>query len=415
MGSYSVNLRDAIYSLSDALDLVGVTHIHHGKRVAYIASEIARGQGWDSERLDRVYLASILHDCGVSRTRVHQRLIQFEWEKETDHCALGARMLASCPMLADLAPLILHHHTHWSSPASLALSQSDRIAANCIFLADRVDVLTLASLVDEPDILLGRNATRERIATKRDDWFSGAIVDAFMSVSRSEAFWLSMEGGRASGYAPIWIAHDQERYLDFAELRSLVLVFAHIVDAKSPFTRSHSDGVACLARYLAQTMGLSQRSCELIELAGLLHDLGKLRVPDEVLEKNGVLTPGEFAQMQRHSFDTYEVLKKVKGLEDVALWAAQHHERVDGSGYPYHVADGGLSIEARIVAVADVFQALAADRPYRKAMPVGKIIEILREQVASGKIDRDVVDCVCANLDECWSRAVLLRGVSESV
>jgi len=405
MGRYSINLRDAIFSLSDALDLVGVTHIHHGKRVAYMAAEIGCAAGWDKKWLDRTYLASILHDCGVSQTRVHKRLRQFEWEKEADHCTLGAAMLALCPMLADLAPLVLHHHTHWEVLRKLPISAEDRLIANCIHLADRADVLTLASLVDQPDILLGRNATRERIASKRGDWFDGELVDAFLSVSLSEAFWLSMEGGRTTGYAPKWIAHDQEKSLEFDELRSLVRVFAQIVDAKSPFTKEHSDGVARLARYLGKKLGLSERSCELLELAGLLHDLGKLRVPDEILEKNGQLTTAEFAQMQRHSFDTYEVLKGVKGFEEVALWAGQHHEKIDGSGYPYHVATSRLALEARILAVADIFQALAADRPYRKAMPVTKIVEILREQAASGKLDFTVAECVAAHIDECHSEA----------
>jgi HD-GYP domain-containing protein (c-di-GMP phosphodiesterase class II) len=406
MGYHSVNIRDAIFSLSDALDLVGITHIHHGKRVAYIASEIGLCLGWNEKWLDRVYLASVLHDCGVSRTQVHKRLIQFEWEKEVGHCEAGARMLGSCPALAHLAPLVLYHHTHWADLAETGLSHEDRLLANCIHLADRVDVLTLKSLIDEPDILLGRNATRELISSKRDDWFYKQFVDAFLTVSRPAAFWLAMEGGRASGYAPKWLSHGHKRNLSFEDFRSLVGVFAQIVDAKSPFTKEHSEGVARLARYLGEQIGLTERSCELLELAGLLHDLGKLRVPDSVLDKNGPLTPVEFAQVQRHSFDGYEILKNVKGLEDVALWASQHHERLDGTGYPYCAGPNDLSIEARIIAIADIFQALAADRPYRKAMPLTEIVEFLRSQAASGKIDASVVECVCARPEECLSQAV---------
>jgi len=406
MGYHSVNIRDAIFSLSDALDLVGITHIHHGKRVAYIASEIGLCLGWNEKRLDRVYLASILHDFGVSRTQLHQRLIQFEWEKEPGHCESGAGMLASCPALAHLAPLILHHHTHWADLAETAISHEDRLLTNCIHLADRVDALTQQSLAEEPDILLGRNATRELVSSKRDNWFYKQFVDAFLAVSRPAAFWLSMEGARASGFAPNWLFHGHERKLSFEDFRSLVGVFAQIVDAKSPFTKQHSEGVARLARYLGERLGLTERSCELLELAGLLHDIGKLRVPDQILDKNGPLTPVEFAQVQRHSFDAYEILKKVKGLEEVALWAAQHHERLDGSGYPYCAGPGALSIEARIIAIADIFQALAADRPYRKAMPLSEIIGVLRAQAAGGKIDASVVDCICAYPEECLSQAV---------
>jgi putative nucleotidyltransferase with HDIG domain len=184
-----------------------------------------------------------------------------------------------------------------------------------------------------------------------------------------------------------------------------VHVFSVIVDAKSPYTRQHSDAVARLARYLGETMGLPQRSCELLELAGLLHDLGKLRIPDAFLDKPGKLTSQEYAIVRRHSFDTFNVLKNITGLEEVARWAAQHHERVDGSGYPYHLAKPDLSLEARIIAVADVFQALEQDRPYRSPLPGDEILAILKEEAETQKLDRGVVACVEAHFQECWEIA----------
>ena len=147
----------------------------------------------------------------------------------------------------------------------------------------------------------------------------------------------------------------------------------------------------------------------MLELAGLLHDIGKLRVPDELLEKPGPLTEVEKRTMSRHSFDTYNILCNIKGLEQVALWAAQHHERVNGTGYPYHNRAGGISLEARIVAVADVFQALAQARPYRPPMQPPEILEVLQQQVDCGKLDAMVVDCVRDNLQACWSAAMRVR------
>lgn len=205
-----------------------------------------------------------------------------------------------------------------------------------------------------------------------------------------------------AGYAASWLEHDGDAAISFDELRSLFHTFSVVVDAKSRFTSQHSDAVARLARFIGENMGLSRRSCDLLELAGLLHDLGKLRIPDEYLEKPGRLTPEEYAIVRRHSFDTYNILKNIRGLEDVALWASQHHERVDGSGYPYHLQKHALTLEARIVAVADVFQALEQRRPYRDPLPPDQILVILREEVAKGKLDADVLECVAANLDECW-------------
>ncbi|MBV8620324.1 MAG: HD domain-containing protein [Curvibacter sp.] len=409
MSTFQVNLRDVIYSLSDALDLVGVTHIHHGKRVAFMAVECARVLGWPAERLDRLYQAGMLHDCGVSRTYIHRRLTQFEWEGEGEHCRVGAALLRSCPPLAPLADIVLHHHTHWRELQGLALSEEVRLAANCIYLVDRCDILTLGALKDQSNILYGREETRRAIADRRGDWFCPELVDAFLQASGSEAFWFSLESDQVRSYAGDWIAHDRVREVPFEELRSLVRIFSVIVDAKSPFTREHSEGVARVSRALGQRLGLSERRCEMLELAGLLHDLGKLRVPDELLEKPGRLTPEEYAVMKRHSFDTYTILRTIHGLEEVALWAAQHHERVDGSGYPYHLGEG-LSIEARIVAVADVFQALVQNRPYRPGLSSAEVMAIVHEHVAGGRLDGHVVVELDAALPSLWA---LATGVAD--
>lgn len=406
MSQFRVNVHEAVYSLSNALDLVGVTHIHHGKRVAFIAAEIARQLGWPQPQIDTLFLAAILHDCGVSRTAVHAKLAQLAWEEEGEHCRQGAQLLSACPLLAGLAPLVALHHTHWSDLQNAPLSAEQRLQANCIYLADRVDILTLQRSQSESDILLGKEAIRAQIRALRDHWFAADLVDAFLVLSQSEAFWFMLEAEHVGGYVSTWLTLTQPRDLSFAELRSLMHLFSVVVDAKSPFTREHSEGVARLARAIAQGMGLGPSDCECLELAGLLHDLGKLRVPDELLEKPGPLNEDERRRMSRHSFDTFNVLRTIHGLERIAQWASQHHERVNGSGYPFHTEGEGLSLQARILAVADVFQALAQNRPYRAALPPEVVLEILQKQVFSGKIDGQVVDYVAAHLADCWQAAV---------
>lgn len=408
MSSYNINLHEAIYSLSDALDLVGVTHIHHGKRVAYMATECGKYLGWKKSQLDNLFQAAILHDSGVSKTAVHAKLAQLQWEEESEHCRSGAALMDSSPLLRHYAPVVLHHHTHWSELERRDLSLEVKLNANCIYMADRVDILTLKYLANDQDILLGKESIRNTIAGKRGDWFNPELVDAFLAVSESEAFWFSLETNSINGYVSTWLSETHAQAMSFDELRSLTQVFSHIVDAKSTFTREHSDGVANLAHYLGKCFGLSQEQCEMLELAGLLHDIGKLRIPDDLLEKPGRLTPAETNLMRRHSFDTYNVLKGISGMEKIALWAGQHHERVDGSGYPYHLTQEGLSIEARIIEVADVFQALAQHRPYRESLPPDVILGILKKQAAQGILDAEIVSMVEHNLQECWKVSMCL-------
>lgn len=401
MSSFKVNLHQAIYSLSDALDLVGVTHIRHGKRVAYIAAECGKKLGWAGRRLDDLFQAAILHDCGVSKTIIHSRLAQLEWEYEQEHCTVGASLLNQCPLLSKLADVVAHHHTHWSVLNDLALPNEIKLNANCIYLADRVDILTLASLKDNSNILLGAQDTCRQVIDRKGDWFHPQLVDAFLDLASSEAFWFRLESEQVAAYAATWVSHERVGRMTFAELSSLMHVFSVIVDAKSPYTRKHSIAVARLARFLGERMGLSTRKCELLELAGLLHDIGKLRIPDEYLNKPDKLTPEEYAIVRRHSFDTFNILKDIKGLEEVAQWAGQHHERVDGSGYPFHLKKAHLSLEARIIAVADVFQALEQHRPYRDPLPANEILSILKDEAERGKLDRGVVACVEAHLGKC--------------
>lgn len=409
MSTFNINLHETTYSLSDALDLVGVNQVQHGKRVAYMAAECGKALGWPNEQVDNLFQGGILHDCGVSNTVVHKKLAQFAWEKEQGHCQLGAKLLNSVPLLKHLSDTVLHHHTHWTELKDLDLPESVKLNANCIYMVDRVDVLVLAYRMKESNILVSVDEIRQKILEKKGDWFHDDLVDIFMQVSESEAFWFSLEREHVSGYVSTWVEHDFTREIAFQDLKSIVRLFSYVVDAKSVYTREHSEGVACLSRVVGEFLGLSERSCDSIEIAGLLHDIGKLRVPDAILEKTGKLTDLEFQTMKRHSFDTYNILKQIKGFEDIAQWASDHHERVDGGGYPYHKVKSCLSIEARIIAVADVFQSLAQERPYRGPLPANEIVQVLIQQAADGHLDSDIVQLVEMHLGACCD-AALLKG-----
>jgi HD-GYP domain-containing protein (c-di-GMP phosphodiesterase class II) len=156
-------------------------------------------------------------------------------------------------------------------------------------------------------------------------------------------------------------------------------------------------------------MNISKTNCDMLEIAGLLHDIGKLRTPDDYLEKPSKLTDEEFAMLRRHSFDTYKILQAIDGLEDIAMWASQHHEHIDGSGYPKHLKESELSQEARILAVADVFQALAQNRPYRAPLEPEEILNILQKEVEKSHLDESVVNCVSHHLEDCWRTALLIN------
>jgi len=405
MSIFKINIHEAIFCLSDALDLVGDNVIDHGKRVAFITAECAKGLQWGRERIDDLFLAAILHDCGVSKTSVYERLVHFEGKNAGNHCLLGAELLKDSPPLAHLSDCILHHHVDWTELKGIDLPDEIKMSANCIYMADRVDLLALDYLHVDTNILASKDKIQKQISEKRDSWFHPQLVDIFLEISRPEAFWLALEKGHNAGYAKSWVEHDKVTDIDFVDLKSIALIYSRMVDAKSHFTKQHSEGVACLSRYLGKLFGLTKHVCDKLEIAGLLHDLGKLRVPDYILDKPGGYTESDFLVMQRHSYDTYDILKNIHGFEEISLWASQHHERVDGSGYPYRLSKESLSLEARIIALADVFQGLAQNRPHRDKLPADKIMGVLRQQMHDDKLDERVVKMVENNLAECWQCA----------
>jgi HD-GYP domain-containing protein (c-di-GMP phosphodiesterase class II) len=151
---------------------------------------------------------------------------------------------------------------------------------------------------------------------------------------------------------------------------------------------------------LAERSGLSADSCAKIEIAGLLHDVGKLRVPDGILDKPGALDQQERQIINTHSFETYQILRHIKGFEEITPWAAYHHEEPGGSGYPFRLDGRTLPIEARLLRVADIFQAMVQDRPYRKGLDREQALGFLGHLAAAGRLEPELVSLVAACGDE---------------
>jgi putative nucleotidyltransferase with HDIG domain len=160
----------------------------------------------------------------------------------------------------------------------------------------------------------------------------------------------------------------------------ICMAFAEVVDAKSPFTYRHSTGVADAAVAMARTLGLVEEPVTMIRWAALLHDIGKLSVPNSILEKPAKLEPEEWAVVKRHPYYSYEVLRRIPGFNQLSEVAASHHERLDGKGYFRSYGAQQLDLPSRILAVADVYDALAAKRPYRDALPLETVLGIMKKE-----------------------------------
>ncbi len=402
--SWEIDLAEVTCALADALDLVGVNVVQHGKRVAFMSLEISRQAGIAGGDAEDLFYAALLHDAGVSSTEVHHRILaSLEWEGSTAHCIAGYELLRGFAPFAGVAEIVRHHHRRWDEGPLGGDASQMRLLANCVFLADRVDALVLGRTGAE--LLLARPGVRQAIIDQEASCFARDLVAAFLRASRAEAFWLTLEPRHLERFVAERAREQRRRPVDFGELRELAAIFARIVDAKSPFTAEHSLGVARLARLLGELAGLDAATCDSLELSGLLHDLGKLRVPDAVLEKPSALDEEEFAAVAAHTFETFQIVSRISVLRDVAETAGLHHERLTGDGYPFRRSGSGIPLTARIVAVADVFQALTQERPYRKRLEPGAAMLVLEGMAAAGRLDRGVVRTLAANLTACHRAA----------
>lgn len=397
----AIDLRQLVLTIAHTVDLVGVDDVLHGRRVGMLARELAGFMGWPEAEQQLLYDAGLLHDCGVSSTRVHLRLVvDLEWSGAEEHCICGHDLLVDFAPLAHLADIIRYHHSPWEWLEQQSLPDDTLRYANLIFLADRIDVLAAPYHADQT-VLSHVDDIRARLDQERGRLFSPALLNAFEQFSQGEAFWLALQPDYVQQYQRSMETYGTLKIIGWQEFKQCAEIFARIIDAKSPYTQRHSRGVSRLSRLLAERLGLDAVTCEKIEVAGLLHDIGKLQIPDEIIEGPNALTPHEFDIMKSHSYGTLQVLKRLPAIEQIAQWAAFHHETPDGHGYPFRIGGAALPLEARIINVADIFQALAQERPYRQPMAPPDILAILQERADQGRADPRVVAEVAADLANC--------------
>lgn len=402
--TYHLNLKEVTFGLSEALDLVGIDDTLHGKRVAYMASSVGKNMGWPQERIDRIIFIGMLHDCGVSSTDVHSHLInELDWDNSQIHCVRGHTLLSQTELYHDYALAVRYHHTHFDALPN-ELSAEVQIESNLIYLVDRVDALRaqMNSLG-----IKSKSIIQNTILKYSGSMFNPDLVTHFMNVSERDSFWFYLEEEALYEYFHEWIIQSNQINITFKTLKEIALLFAAVVDAKSNYTSEHSIGVASLSRYLAKLLKLPKNECEIIELAGLLHDLGKLKVDDSILNKPNKLNADERLLMNRHGFDSDIILKRIKGFKEIAFLASLHHETLDAKGYPYGLNEKEIPFAARIIAVADIFQALIQNRPYREGLSIDEALEIINSMATEGKLDSKIVQVLANHAQECLHYATV--------
>jgi putative nucleotidyltransferase with HDIG domain len=423
-----IYLSEVVGALSFALDITEGQPVGHSLRCCWIGMHVGAGLGLSETEISDLYYTLLLKDIGCSsnaaricqlyladdlsfknaykvvdtklpeilrfliantarksgfverlQTLVHIARNGGEISKELieTRCQRGAEIARSMRFSEAVAQGILDLDEHWDGSgqpqglAGLEISRFGQIA----LLSQVVDVFFMRG---------GAEAALAEVSQRAGRWFDPELVDLLLALRHDAAFWQALTANdldqRVVALEPQALARAvNEDYLD-----DIAAGFAQVVDAKSPFTAGHSDRVALFADLIAEEMGYAPERRRWLKRAALLHDIGKLGVSNSVLDKNGKPDEDEWAEIKRHPELGRVILGKIDAFRDMARIAGDHHEKLDGRGYPHGIKAESIDLDTRIVTVADIFDALTADRPYRKAMPVSTAFEIMQKEVGSG-------------------------------
>jgi HD-GYP domain-containing protein (c-di-GMP phosphodiesterase class II) len=429
----SISRAELVSSLSHALDMTEGQPEGHGIRCAWIGLNIGREAKLSDDSLANLYYTLLLKDIGCSSnaaricelyladdltfkrdvksvndslpqilrfvlshtglkagmTERFRSLLtivtqggQITRELIETRCQRGADIARQMRFPEEVASGILDLDEHWDGKGKPMGIEGEKISifARIALIAQIVDVFNMGD---------GQEAALREVVERSGTWFDPLLVEAFERAAANPAFWKVLASPDLQDVI-VSLAPDEEgETLDEDYLDEIAAAFAQVVDSKSPYTAGHSDRVALFTDMIAEELGLTDERRRFLKRAALLHDLGKLGVSNQILDKPAKLTEEEFASVREHPAKSQMILSRVSAFDELARIAGDHHERLDGKGYPRGISGRDISLETRIITCADIFDALTADRPYRAAMPVSKALGIMRLDIGTA------IDAAC--------------------
>ena len=401
------NINELILALGMSLDLAGrVSYINelessshvnieyknlfnHSLKCGYISMELCNELNLNSKDKRDVYIAAILHDIGIAANNNYY-VEESNSNFIPDHCISGSKTIATFPNSSNLKKFILYHHENINGTGTFKLSGNDiPLGAQIIRMSDLID-----NIYADKDPIKGRDLVKKWVSKNSNVIFSEKLSNSFSRISLKESFWYNLYNLTSYNFILDSYVPNFDNTISLDDLLSISYSFSSLIDAHSSFTATHSKEIGDLTYKISKSLGFSEEKSIKMKIAGLLHDIEKLAIPRHILHKNGKLTNDEFLIIKSHSYYTWLILSKVKDLSDICEWASNHHEKLNGLGYPNNLMADKLSFESRIVAVCDIYQALKEDRPYKKGFSEEKTFEILDDLIDKNEICKDAVQCL---------------------
>ncbi|SEQ94055.1 HD domain-containing protein [Lachnospiraceae bacterium NE2001] len=387
------NMRDIVSSYANAMNLLRPETEKLHQRVAYLAYNIASEMNISESDKKELLYASLLYDVGVGMMPDKQPGEERYYFK--DLAATGLGIIGDVQILKPVCEIFKIVDPETPTDETIFDFDKYKDFAEIIDVADRV-----AFMLDPKDAALNQvEDICDTISDLAGEGVSSSVVEAFLRFADKEYVW--MEVLHQPEIFLTYISDENSVTLDDAI--GLARFMSRIIDFRSSYTAMHSSGVAATAVRLAEIMGMSEDECKMMMIAGYLHDIGKLKVPKAVLEKNDKLTDAEFNIVKEYAYYTHLLLKDLTGFEQIGRWASLHHEKLNGYGYPFRLKADDIPMGARIIAIADIFSAVAEIRSYRAGMSKEEVIKTLADYVDSGAMSGYIVEILINNYDSIYS------------
>ena len=380
-----LNITNVLKTVNSAYERFDKDACLHSLQVAYLTLKICKNLDIDEDTKNSLVIAAYFHDFSAEKTNMCDSLDKYEKGNAVkEHCILGYLLFKFLLPKSDICKFILYHHNTYDVDYIINDIENP-LESNIIKLADDISIYNIfneqASVNDVIDFLNERSYMYNPNYLNRFlDTNAKMAIENVLNESYKENFWKEVD---LLNYKVITI-------------EDIILCLAFIIDCKCDITNFHSLSVSNTSCMLGKYFNLSENEYYNLKIGSLLHDIGKIAIPNEILKKEGPLTKAEFEIMKQHAVYTYEILSNLKHKHILNI-ASNHHEKLNGKGYPRGLSD--LTLSEKIVAVADIFVALIQKRSYKDGFSKDKVIEILSNCANKGEIDREVVKKVIENYD----------------
>lgn len=389
-----LDFNGLLYAVSYALDcvegeLVGA-QTGHGKWVSYISVLLGKQFQFTKEELLDLSACAALHDNALTLYIAEERQKdEAAGSNLGRHCVLGEENVKEFPFYTNVSGVILYHHENADGSGPFGKKEAEiPLMSQMIHLADTLDINCSFQNISKENY----QKITDFLEKRRGTWYGDKVVEAFYQAMPLERY-LELENLPVEELLKNAVPTVLREY-SFEQVQRIMHIFSKIIDYKSTFTRLHSEQLAQKLLKMADYYGYPKEKTERMYVAGILHDIGKMAVGNDILEKPAKLNEEEFVQMKNHAWYTYVILSQIQGFEDITKWASRHHEKLNGKGYPFGLTADELSKEDRLVGCIDIYQALSEDRPYKKGMSHEVCISIMRDMVKDGFIDAQITEDV---------------------